>query len=183
MSGVLGGLIAAFPTPITSSFESIATVTAAGGESSLTFNSIPSTYKHLQIRALVRASTGSPILQMTYNNITTGIYTSHTLYGTGSTVTASRLLSQTNIGNVALILGTVANNYGVVIIDVHDYANTSKYKTTRIFSGQDTNGATVSRVMLTSGLYPQTTAISSIQFFSAAPFGAGSTFALYGIKG
>jgi hypothetical protein len=35
-------------------YESIATVTATGTESTITFSSIPSTYQHLQIRALSR---------------------------------------------------------------------------------------------------------------------------------
>ena len=44
-------------TAAATSFDSIATVTVgAGGSSSITFSSIPSTYKHLQIRLLAQTN-------------------------------------------------------------------------------------------------------------------------------
>ena len=63
------------------SYESIATVTVgAGGSSSISFTSIPSTYKHLQIRAITRDTGTSYINNLagyfntdsTYKPIVTG---------------------------------------------------------------------------------------------------------------
>jgi len=49
-------LLAGNTAYIPGDFQSISTVTVgAGGSSSITFNSIPSTYSHLQIRALSRS--------------------------------------------------------------------------------------------------------------------------------
>jgi hypothetical protein len=44
----------ATPTVPPYSYESIATVTLSSGQSSITFTSIPQTYKHLQVRAISR---------------------------------------------------------------------------------------------------------------------------------
>ncbi len=50
IGAITAGLYGTGVPPVTSSYESIATSTATG--SSITFSSIPSTYKHLQVRAL-----------------------------------------------------------------------------------------------------------------------------------
>jgi hypothetical protein len=76
-----------------SSFESIATATGTGSSATITFSSIPSTYQHLQIRGIARATSGGetePIdLRLYFNGLTTGIYSSHALYGNGSSAAAT----------------------------------------------------------------------------------------------
>ena len=74
---------------------------------------------------------------------------------------------------------------GVSIIDIHDYASTTKAKTVRSIGGFDDNATIgISRMQLSSGLWTQTTAISSLVFtFGGDALNAGSVFSLYGIKG
>jgi hypothetical protein len=68
-----------------------------------------------------------------------------------------------------------------VLIDILDYASTTKNKTLRGFTGADLNGSGNSNIV--SGLWINTAAITSIQIIAeATAFKAGSTFALYGIK-
>jgi hypothetical protein len=168
-----------------SSFESIATVTGTGSSGTITFSSIPSTYTHLQIRAISRDTFASTFIDfgtLTFNGSTTG-YAAHWLYGDGSTTNAFGSASRSNTG-WWLSLGN-NNTSGIVsatIYDIHDYASTTKNKTIRIFSGVDTNGA--GRVAMTSGLWANTSAVTSISFTSPnANFTTNTVFSLYGIKG
>lgn len=172
-----------------SSFESIATVTAAGGETSLTFSSIPSTYKHLQVRGIGKAidNVGGSIVLGRINSDTNSNYATHYLRGDGSNTGASGTATTTSYNlayNKYADGESNANIYGPIMIDIHDYANTSKYKTMRVFSGTDSNGLS-SYVQLGSGLWMSTSAVTSVSLIMSAgtTWKSGSTFALYGIKG
>ncbi len=176
----------------TGSYESIQSYTATGGETSINFNSIPSTYVSLQIRGIAKDSytsgTGEATdTTLTFNNDTAQNYRNHQLRGNGTSATASAPANATYsmAALITEIYGTATNMFGVSIVDIHDYASTTKYKTVRGFSGGDLNsGTTTSNVRLGSGLWMSTSAITSIQIQAAVSgFAAGSTFALYGIKG
>jgi hypothetical protein len=66
-------------------------------------------------------------------------------------------------------------------MDILDYANTNKFKTTRTLTGSDLNGSGV--VSLDSGSWRSTSAITSITFTARANLiNTYSSFALYGIK-
>ena len=69
---------------------------------------------------------------------------------------------------------------GVSIIDIHDYASSTKNKVIRTVSGNDQNGA--GNIYLTSGLWLSTAAVTSITLFTTANY-LNTTFALYGVKG
>ena len=174
-----------------SSFYSIATVTAAGGETSLSFTSIPSTYKSLQIRYIskcTRTGGSSDDLKINYNSDTSANYTRHILYGDAVNVVASGVTGASYIGianGTADTYSGLTNDFAAGIIDIIDYANTSKNKTLRAFTGNDLNGLSGLSPYLgfTSGLWLSTSAITSIVIASTSPiFAAGSTFALYGVK-
>ena len=174
-------------------FDSIASITAAGGETLLSFTSIPSTYKHLQIRTLirnVRALNTVGGCEFYFKGENTGNnYNSHVLSSAGSTGSTSgnnSTYSFQGIGWLSIpFASTTANAFGAGIIDIHDYASTSKNKTMRVFSGADVTTG-VGTCGMFSGLWKSTSAINSISFFTGGggnEFAAGSTFALYGIKG
>ena len=175
----------------TSAYESIATVTVGGGGvSSVEFTSIPSTYTHLQLRILSRSPYSATVefdsLTLRVNGDTGSNYSFHGLRGNGSTASAdanssiafTKLAEQVDDAYSASI-------FTGVVIDLLDYANTSKYKTFRSLGGADTNGA--GSVALYSGLWQSTSAVTSLKFFSGTGLARGfnqySSFALYGIKG
>jgi hypothetical protein len=114
---------------------------------------------------------------------TTGTYAKHGLEGNGTAASAygvdSASATWLDVGYVV----SAGSNPAVAVIDILDYANTSKYKTTRTLAGNDQNGAGL--VGIYSGLYMSTSAISSIEFTinGSGNFATGSSFALYGIKG
>jgi hypothetical protein len=167
---------------VSNSYESIATVTVgSGGQSTISFTSIPSTYKHLQIRALYLNSSSYSNAQMQFNSDTGSNYAWHEVYGDGSGVGATAYTSQPNIRPILGASGTT--NQAVGVIDILDYTNTNKNKTTRSLSGADANGAT-NYILLRSGLWLSTSAITRIDFTAqSGNFAQHSQFALYGIKG
>lgn len=184
---MIGNSIAGFleggAATATSSYESIATVSPSGA--TVSFTSIPATYKHLQIRYIAKdnsvGTTGSRSMDMQFNSDTAANYAYHTLYGTGATATSTGTGSVSSISILGIPgNGVTANMFGAGIIDILDYANTSKNKTVKTFAGTDLNN-TSGAVALDSGLWRSTAAVSSIQIITT--FVAGSIFALYGIKG
>ena len=177
------------PIPPTS-YESIAKVNGDGSSTTITFSSIPSTYKHLQIRSMASdvysGVQGSASITVQYNGDTGSNYTRHHLYGNGTTAYAE---GAGNLSSGAILAGmtygTATNVYGTSIVDIIDYASTTKYKTTRNFSGADRNASdSTYYIALSSFLWMSTSAITSITLTSGnAAFTTSSSFALYGIKG
>lgn len=170
---------------VTNSFESIATVSVgAGGSSTITFSSIPSTYTHLQIRGIGRdSSSHNAYLFMRFNTDTNANYTRRVLGGNGGSVYSSGAIDVSIIG-APYSLPSTANFFGASVIDILDYKNTSKYKTVRGITGWDNNGGSnYGNVELFSGLWRNTNAITSIELSCESTFAQYSQFALYGIKG
>jgi hypothetical protein len=174
-------------TPLGLSYESIATVSlSSGNQSTVGFSSIPSTYKHLQLRLISkdnRVATGDSI-QIRLNGDTGSNYSYHGIVGNGSTTDISALASTTafefyrSAGNS----GTT-NVFGAMVLDIIDYTNTNKNKTVKALAGADWNGG--GEIWLNSGAWYSTSAVNSITLIptNGSAFLMYSHFALYGIKG
>jgi len=182
------GITASSILKVTSSYESIASVTANGSQTTVTFSSIPATYKHLQIRFIGRSLRNgvSDNLGIYFNSDQTTNYATHYLRADGGTAVSSADINATETFlNESVRASGTSNTLtnSVAIIDILDYTSTSKNKTIRSFSGWDFNGS--GYVVLGSGLWRKTPeAINSIVFNSGGnAFSSTSTFALYGIKG
>lgn len=160
-------------------YESIATTTVgAGGSSVVTFSSIPSTYKHLQIRSINLSSSTDSNIQMTFNNDTAANYSTHYIYGDGTTAGASATANRAFV--VPNTMGNTTNPL-VFVTDILEYKNTNINKTIRSIGGTDRNGS--GYVNLYSGNWRSTTAISTITLTaSAGQFNQYSSFALYGVN-
>ena len=185
----LGVLSSARSGNLATGFTSIATVTAAGGETSLTFSSIPATYTDLHIRGIAR-DTGAvhfAMMTMQMNADSGSNYAYHTLEANQTTVAATGNATQTSIGKlVSAGASSLASAFSNIVIDISDYTSTSKNKTIRAISSMDENSATASQgyIDITSGVWLSTSAITSIKILAGSTaFAAGTTFALYGIKG
>ena len=171
-------------------FESIATTTVgSGGQATITFSSIPQTYKHLQVRAIARTDRASTFDggYVQFNSDTTlSNYTLHILSGTGSAATSEGYSTASGAGLQTPTTGgdtILANTFGLFVMDILDYANTNKYKTLRNLNGADRNGT--GSIILLSNLWQSSSAITTLSFtsFSASNFAQFTQFALYGIKG
>ena len=174
-------MLAGNSTILPGSYESIATVTVgAGGAASVTFSGIPSTYTHLQIRAIARyTSAGAVQYPVRFNSDSATNYSDHNLRGNGSAASAGADVSDVFMYfDRASSTSETAGVFGAIVIDILDYANTNKYKTVRTLGGYDNNGSGM--IALNSGLWRSTAAVNTILFnISVAQY---SSFALYGIR-
>jgi hypothetical protein len=169
------------PYTPSNSFDSIATVNVgSGGASSITFSSIPSTYTHLQIRGIAQSSNNAPegsLWGRLNGDTNTSNYYSHRLNGDGSSTGTNPSQNYT----ISEFGGSGSNFMGTVI-DILDYTNTNKNKTTRALFGVDQNGSGF--VGMYSMLWMNTAVINSITLLpNGGNFTQYSSFALYGIKG
>jgi hypothetical protein len=171
--------------PIPGAYYSLATTTLASAASTITFTGIPSGYKHLQLRCLARttASVDNDTATVTFNSDVSANYSSHNFRGNGGVLAADggANASATYIqrfagGNQS------ASLFGAAIVDIFDYASTTKYKVFKDLGGYDFNGT--GNTYLSGGLWMSTNPIISI---TMTPSQGGnwaqySSFALYGVK-
>ena len=174
-------------------FESIATATADGSSSVITLSSIPQTYEYLQLRLFLKSSDANPMVRIRMNNDANAKYSLARMAGFegifGQSYDAytydSFNDSQTNYhaANTSSpnLIGT-----RVAIIDVYDYANTSKFTSVRsLYGAHGDPASTPGSVGINHFQYGSTTAITSITFTTgnAVAWDSNSYVALYGIKG
>jgi hypothetical protein len=182
---VLGGNAVILP----GSYDAIGTaVVGAGGQTTVTFTSIPQTYKHLQLRGIgrsTRAISGESAWLYFNNDTGTNSYSVHGISGNGSAASAYGIPTP-NGGGVqgGLIPGSTATTdcFGGFVIDILDYTNTNKHTTTRSLTGQDLNGSGTMRLI--SSLWMNTAAVTSIKIDTqgGGDFVRYTQFDLYGIK-
>lgn len=164
----------------TNSFESIATATPSGG--TVTFTSIPQTYKHLQLSIMAVSSGGVSDIIMRFNNDSSASYAAYQTRSSRSTpqsytyTSNTYSLASTNIGQSSL-----APN--IAFIDILEYTNTNKLKTSRSQTGYDYN--TSGEIVFCPSTYQGTAAITRIDLSLAPAFtwNSNSVVSLYGIKG
>jgi len=182
--GIIASQISGHLFAPSGAYDSIATTTVgAGGVSSITFSSIPSTYTHLQLRLMaITPSTGYHNFEINVNSDTGTNYATHQVQGNGST---SVIGVQTNTNKFTFAgLMNPTNGYPfAAIVDFLDYADVNKYMTMRSIAGASNNAAdTGARVGFSSGLWMNTSAVTSITC-GGGDFGQYTSAALYGIKG
>jgi hypothetical protein len=166
-------------------YESIATqVVGSGGASSITFSSIPNTYKHLQLRMSTRTdfSSSTPIdmyLELNGDTSYTG-YRNHRARGDGAAAIAGSSASY-DLHKMTPAASSTASVFSGIVVDLFEYANTNKTKTVRYLGGADLNGS--GHITFGSILWPFTSAVNQIKLLADGSFVQHSSFALYGIKG
>ena len=177
---ILGILASSGAVAAGGSYESIATVTVgSGGSSTITFSSIPSTYKHLQIRGINLSSSSLTDVRLRFNSDSGSNYKYHLLYGDGSSAAAGAYSAT----YITMALGSIGTDKpSVSVTDILDYGSTSKTKTIRLLNGTDGNGS--GYIVLYSGLwYATPAAITQIDISpNSGTFNQYTQYALYGIK-
>lgn len=164
-------------------YEQIATQVLGSNATSVTFSSIPQTYKHLQVRWVAQTNTNASVLRGRFNgDATSGNYTRHYLFNSGSSISSAADNNRGWSEFGQLDVGT--NCFGVGIVDILDYTNTTKNTTVRTLSGK--RGTSNPFMQISSSVWLNTAAVTSIElaeaFFSQNLL-TGSRFTLYGIKG
>jgi hypothetical protein len=166
-------------------YESIATTTLTTTTATIEFTSIPATFTHLQIRGIGRTNRAAATfdsLRLRFNSDTGANYSYYYSLGLGTSASAEASANSIAIAHGCLTaINSSASIFGVAVIDILDYANTNKNKTSRALDGNNQNGSGV--IEITSGNWRNTNAITSIQLTALGSFVQYSSFALYGIRG
>ena len=157
-----------------STYTPIATTTASGSASTITFSSIPSTYTDLVIVLNGNATTGSTgSIALQFNSDTGSNYSYTRLLGDGSAASSARGSNTT-----ATYMGDTGTDRAVFVVSLNNYSNTTTYKTS--ISRSNSQNYVSSYV----GLWRSTSAISTVTL--TAPVGANwsstTTATIYGIK-
>jgi hypothetical protein len=166
-----------------STYDKIATYTVPSATASYTFTSISGTYTDI-VAVFAGTMTSADYVQFQVGNgsVDTGSNYSNTrIVGNGSSASSGRSSNSTNIFTPE----PMNTNQGNLIINFHNYANTTTYKTTIMRTNVPlTDGGATGTTSATVGLWRSTSAINTIKFYTYAgqTFAAGSTFTLYGIK-
>lgn len=154
----------------------IASQVLSASAASVTFSSIPQTYKSLKLIVSARNDNTTSYATITFNSSSTS-YSGRYLLGNGASA-SSGTVSANNAGDVDVSTNT-ASTFGSLSIDIPNYSGSTN-KAFSIDVVTETNGATAYQEMW-ANLWSNTSAISSIVLASATNFVAGSSFYLYGI--
>lgn len=162
----------------TATYDLIASTTLAASTPTVTFGSLPQTYRDL-ILIVSAASTGSGTnAAIRFNSDSGSNYTRVFMGANGVNVVSSGTTTQTgfqfdNFGFVTTTLG--ATNH---VLQIMDYSATDKHKT--ILARANRAGDTLDAI---AGRWANTAAITSVEVvsFSGESYISGSTFNLYGI--
>lgn len=154
----------------TATYTPLANITLGSSASSVTFSSIPATYRDLIVVSNCRPVSTGPLDLFLRLNGDTGNQSAAVMYGDGSnpgSVTTSAIVAQFN--------GNARNEVGVA--QVMDYSATDKHKT--VLTRTNYSSTTVSAQ---AGRWASTSAVTSIVLvYNGSNIEAGSNFALYGI--
>jgi hypothetical protein len=149
---------------------------------SVTFSSIPATYTDLVLKISARADDDTVNFRMTFNGDTATNYSDIYLYGSGST-TSTGIGSTTSFINPMGINASshTANTFGNAEVYIANYL-ASEYKSVGSY-GAEENAASTAYIMIYSGLWRNTAAITSMSITpNSGNFVSTSSFYLYGIS-
>lgn len=157
------------------------TTVGAGGAASVTFSSIPQTYKNLVIKVSARnaRSAGEAELRWTVNGSATS-YSSRLIQGNGGTVSGGTTGTTYFYSGEINAATSTANIFGSADIYIPDYTG-GKYKNVSADTVSE-NNQVGSYITLTNGLWSNTAAITSITFSYGIDWLQYSTFTLFGIN-
>lgn len=159
---------------MTATYEAIATTTASGSVSEVTFSTITGSFTDLVVVCSTKvASGGITSIGVRFNSDAGTNYSYTLLQGDGSSAASQR---QSNTDQ--LIWGlTNGGEDTISILQIQNYSNTTTYKT--VLGRGNSAGALVRASV---GLWRNTNAITSVSLIAALNFTNTSTFTLYGIK-
>jgi hypothetical protein len=121
---------------------------------------------------------------VTFNGDTAANYSYHFLRGANSAISAGATVSTSAYSGLSNPAGmATANYFSGFVWDILDYANTNKFKTSRIITGFAVANNN-NQISLDSSNWRSTAAINQITFnVVVGSVITGTRFSLYGIKG
>lgn len=191
LKGVVASGISGHLTPATNpAMESIATLAVTSGTvNSVVFNSIPQTYKHLELRMYLRdyrQVTGFGETNLVFNNVTansSSVYYKQRLASQSGNITGYYSANADQLYGPSYPRGSSYTGiFGAQVWKIQDYTNTNKHKAYLAYGGFYGSGS--DEVSYWAGAYTGTEALTRIDILpNQFGFDTYSHFALYGIKG
>jgi hypothetical protein len=164
----------------------ISTTTLGSNTTTVTLGSIPATYKHLRIIFSGRSSTantGVSNIFVRVNGDTSSSYWWHAteIYnGSISNVASASVATAGQMGYTQNNSHT-AGYFSGTELEIVDYAATTKFKTGRFQSREDSVDSVVGYMDYGSFVFLNTAVVSSLSFYlSSGDWIAGSRFSIYG---
>jgi hypothetical protein len=150
----------------TSTYVPLATITLGSASATVTFSSIPATYRDLVF--VLNGTDSTTNTQGSFLRMNGDASNQTVVYVTNaSSATAAK----------AYINTTDPSTRNTAIVQIMDYAQTDKHKTFLARAG-----ASGSLVWMSAGRWASTAAVTSVSFHNdLGNFSSGSTFSLYGI--
>lgn len=170
------------PTP---TYTALATTTISVAASAITFSSIPAIgFRDLILVMQVRSSRAASDddLFAQFNSDTGSNYSYLRMVGRSGGASSASNINGTNANDLGQIpgLSATAGQFASSILQVMDYAETNKHKTT--LTRTDAAGST-DVTGAHAGRWANTTAINTVKVYPRlGMFVAGSTFSLYGVS-
>jgi len=159
----------------------LATVTLGASASSVTFSSIPATYRDLILVYQYARASGETSLNVRFNGDTGSNYSFVNMIGSsfsGATSTSNTFTGivpeQGNQGNPNTDVGR-----GIWHYQIMDYSATDKHKT--VLHRHNSVNAAANWTTAQATRWANTAAITSISFTTSVDMSAGSNFSLYGV--
>jgi hypothetical protein len=162
----------------TATYTPLATVTLASSAASVTFSSIPATYRDLILVIQSGAVGNDSNVRLRFNGDTGSNYSYVRMYGTGSGSGSSDSTTSTGFQAARQTANNVGG-FGMGVVNIMDYSATDKHKTALVRSGLASE-----ITMAHAARWANTAAVTSITllgFELGTNFLAGSRFDLYGV--
>jgi hypothetical protein len=164
-------------------------IASGGATASLDFTSISGSYRHLELRMMLRGLVAATQagLYLRFNNDSGANYSCSRIYGQGSGAVSDSFDGQTSMQNICHLCGSTATAsvFASGTIVVPHYANTGFHKMVEARSSgwTSTSGSTFVVSMANAGKWASTAAVSRITLLpSSGNFADGSIATLYGIS-
>lgn len=153
-------------------------ITLSSSAATVTFGSIPATFRDLRLVVQTTCASGVQIVGMRFNTDTGSNYSRVYMNGNGSS-TGSSAATETQLYFDASPDGaTTAGNWYLGTADIMDYSATDKHKSVIARASIPTGS-----VAVTAGRWANTAAITTVTVVAGLQnFAAGSTFTLYGVS-
>lgn len=154
------------PTP---TYLSLATLTLTSASATVTFSSIPATFRDLIVVCNFSGSTAAQMI-LRFNGDTGANYSGVFMSGSPSGAVS---------GTLTNFFTNIRTSQNATILQVMDYSATNKHKTTLIRA----NNGDFGEVAAQATRYASNSAITSVALLTnAGTISIGSTFSLYGVN-
>lgn len=164
----------------TNTYTALATLTLTGSDASITFSSIPATYRDLVlVIGSAKSASGNPAVVARFNSDSGTNYPYVRMTGNGSGSGASASITTDTFLNLAAAFGINTTENATILVQIMDYSATDKHRPVLVRS--NLAGAGVEAI---AGRWANSAnAINQIEIFntSSISFATGTTFNLFGI--